>query len=127
MMNWARLQFGASFWKDKASVSLHRGKRIPEKPGINLVDSHSRAQKPSWLQGRLAMLSDHDRPGFSRRKILECMTWAGTGVLWTIAGGMPRSMGLIGEATAAEPSGLTTRMGKDAGLAGQNKTANTCN
>ena len=35
------------------------------------------------------------------------MTWAGTGVLWTVAGGMPRSMGIIGEAMAAEPSGLT--------------------
>src|SRR6516225_1668069 len=43
----------------------------------------------------------------SRRKILECMTWAGTGVLWTIAGGMPRSMGIIGEAAAAEAGGLT--------------------
>jgi hypothetical protein len=54
------------------------------------------------------MTSDHDdERGVSRRKILECMTWAGTGVLWTIAGGMPRSMGIIGEATAAEPSGLT--------------------
>src|ERR1700680_4538874 len=49
-----------------------------------------------------------DRPtGVNRRKILECMTWAGTGVLWTIAGGMPRSMGIIGEAAAAEPGGLT--------------------
>ena len=54
------------------------------------------------------MTSDlDDGRGVSRRKILECMTWAGTGVLWTIAGGMPRSMGIIGEATAAEPSGLT--------------------
>ena len=52
--------------------------------------------------------SDQDgRTGVNRRKVLECMTWAGTGVLWTIAGGMPRSMGIIGEATAAEPSGLT--------------------
>jgi hypothetical protein len=51
------------------------------------------------------MTSDHDdRHSVSRRKILECMTWAGTGVLWTIAGGTPRSMGIIGEATAAEPS-----------------------
>jgi 3',5'-cyclic AMP phosphodiesterase CpdA len=55
------------------------------------------------------MTSDHDETqGVSRRKILECMTWAGTGVLWTIAGGVPRSVGLIGEAGAAEqPSGLT--------------------
>jgi hypothetical protein len=38
------------------------------------------------------MTSDHDDGhGVSRRKILECMTWAGTGVLWTIAGGMPHS------------------------------------
>ena len=45
------------------------------------------------------MTSDHDEThGVSRRKILECMTWAGTGVLWTIAGGVPRSIGLIGEA-----------------------------
>jgi hypothetical protein len=34
------------------------------------------------------------------------MTWAGTGVLWTVAGEMPRSMGIIGEATAAEPRGI---------------------
>ena len=54
------------------------------------------------------MTSEHDDGrGVSRRKILECMTWAGTGVLWTIAGGMPRSMGIIGEAAAAEAGGLT--------------------
>ena len=38
--------------------------------------------------------------GLSRRKVLECMTWAGTGVLWTVAGGVPRSLGLVGEAHA---------------------------
>jgi 3',5'-cyclic AMP phosphodiesterase CpdA len=45
--------------------------------------------------------------GLSRRKILECMTWAGTGVLWTIAGGVPHALGIIGEAAASEASGLT--------------------
>jgi 3',5'-cyclic AMP phosphodiesterase CpdA len=54
------------------------------------------------------MTSDHDdRHGVSRRKILECMTWAGTGVLWTVAAGVPRSMGIFGEAMAAQPSGLS--------------------
>src|SRR5262252_3804920 len=48
-----------------------------------------------------------ERRGVSRRKILECMTWAGTGVLWTVAGGMPRSLGIIGEAAAAGASRLT--------------------
>jgi 3',5'-cyclic AMP phosphodiesterase CpdA len=50
--------------------------------------------------------SDADR-GVNRRKVLECMTWAGTGVLWTIAGGVPRSLGIIDAALAAEPSTLT--------------------
>jgi 3',5'-cyclic AMP phosphodiesterase CpdA len=48
-----------------------------------------------------------DRDGLSRRKMLECMTWAGTGVLWTMAGGAPRSLGIVGESVAAEASGLT--------------------
>src|SRR5438445_847950 len=58
--------------------------------------------------GRFAM-SDHDHrdDGVSRRRVLECMTWAGTGVLWTISGGVPRSMGLVGSAQAAEPAGMT--------------------
>ncbi len=45
---------------------------------------------------------NHDDDGVSRRKVLECMTWAGTGVLWTIAGGVPRSLGIVGSAQAAE-------------------------
>jgi 3',5'-cyclic AMP phosphodiesterase CpdA len=53
------------------------------------------------------MTSDDENNGVSRRQVLECMTWAGTGVLWTIAGGVPTSMGLIDGAMAAEPSGLT--------------------
>jgi 3',5'-cyclic AMP phosphodiesterase CpdA len=53
------------------------------------------------------MTTDDDKYGPSRRKVLECMTWAGTGVLWTIAGGVPTSMGLIDGAIAAETKGLT--------------------
>ncbi|EHR02176.1 metallophosphoesterase family protein [Bradyrhizobium sp. WSM471] len=44
---------------------------------------------------------DHGEDGLSRRKVLECMTWAGTGVLWTITGGVPRSLGIIDSAQAA--------------------------
>src|SRR5271166_6408155 len=45
----------------------------------------------------------------NRRGLLKCMAWAGTGVLWTVSGGVPRSLGLLGEAAAAEPqaSGFT--------------------
>ncbi len=45
--------------------------------------------------------------GLSRRKVLECMTWTGTGVLWTISGGVPGSLGLIDQAVAQEARGLT--------------------
>jgi metallophosphoesterase superfamily enzyme len=45
--------------------------------------------------------------GPSRRKVLECMTWVGTGVLWSVAGGVPRSLGLIDQALAKEAPGLT--------------------
>ena len=50
--------------------------------------------------------SDRDE-GLSRRKVLECMTWVGTGVLWTVSGGVPHGLGLIDEAIAQEPKGLT--------------------
>ena len=54
---------------------------------------------------------DHDqvdeKTGVSRRKVLECMTWAGTGVLWTISGGVPHSLGIVDAAKAAEAGGIT--------------------
>ena len=51
--------------------------------------------------------SSNDRgEGLSRRKVLECMTWAGTGVLWMVAGGVPKSLGLVGEANA-QTAGFT--------------------
>jgi 3',5'-cyclic AMP phosphodiesterase CpdA len=46
-------------------------------------------------------------PKVDRRGALECMIWAGTGVLWTVAGGVPTSLGLVGEAFAADPKGFT--------------------
>jgi 3',5'-cyclic AMP phosphodiesterase CpdA len=56
------------------------------------------------------MKSDRDETrgdGPSRRRILECMTWAGTGVLWTVVGGVPRSAGIIGTAQAQSVKGLS--------------------
>ncbi len=37
-----------------------------------------------------------------RRRLLQCMTWGGTGVVWGVVGGVPRTIGLIGSAAAAE-------------------------
>src|SRR5512146_2561665 len=33
------------------------------------------------------ILHDHNRDGLDRRGFLECMAWAGTGMLWAAAGG----------------------------------------
>jgi len=52
-------------------------------------------------------MGQSDDHGVDRRKILECMTWIGTGVLWTVAGGVPHSLGIMDEAVAAEPHGFT--------------------
>jgi Icc protein len=41
-----------------------------------------------------------DDIGIDRRTALRCMTWAGTAMIWTVAGGVPRS-GIIGSAEAA--------------------------
>jgi len=38
----------------------------------------------------------------NRRGLLKCMGWTGTGVVWTLSGGVPRTLGLIGGAAAAE-------------------------
>src|ERR1700760_1155720 len=46
------------------------------------------------------MTNDQDGE-YARRQTLKCMLWAGTGVVWTVAGGVPASR-LIGSAKAAE-------------------------
>ncbi len=47
------------------------------------------------------MTTRKDDGGIDRRQTLTCMLWAGTGVVWTVAGGVPASR-LIGSAKAAE-------------------------
>ncbi len=58
----------------------------------------------------------------NRRGFLKCMTWAGSAMLWTVAGGIPRSH-LIGDASAAE-TGFTFAQVSDSHL-GFDKPVNT--
>ena len=67
------------------------------------------------------MASNED--GTTRRKVLECMTWAGTGLLWTVSGGVPRSLGLVDQAMAAEAPGMTFMQISDSHM-GFDKPAN---
>jgi 3',5'-cyclic AMP phosphodiesterase CpdA len=66
---------------------------------------------------------DHGK-GLGRREVLECMVWAGTGVLWTVSGGVPHSLGLIGEAAAAEPTNGFTFLQMSDSHIGFDKKAN---
>ena len=54
-------------------------------------------------------MTQHNDDGIDRRGALECMIWAGTGVLWTLAGGVPRSSSLLGisEANAQAAKSFT--------------------
>ena len=42
----------------------------------------------------------------TRRDFMKCLAWAGTGIVWSVAGGVPRAINLGGAAQAAE-SGFT--------------------
>jgi Icc protein len=50
------------------------------------------------------ILHDHNHDGIDRRGLLQCMAWAGSGVLWTLASGVPSSQafGQKMEATKGE-------------------------
>ncbi|HWV95931.1 MAG TPA: metallophosphoesterase [Xanthobacteraceae bacterium] len=66
---------------------------------------------------------DADDGKLTRRHALECMVWAGTGVLWTMSGGVPVARGLLGEAKAATETGFSFLQMSDSHI-GFNKAAN---
>jgi 3',5'-cyclic AMP phosphodiesterase CpdA len=44
---------------------------------------------------------NHDKDGIDRRGFLKCMAWAGTGVLWTMTGGILKSQTLSSDVAGA--------------------------
>jgi len=68
------------------------------------------------------ILHDHHRDGVDRRGFLECMAWAGTGVLWTVAGGSLQSQA-FGQTTDVPSGGLHFVQISDSHI-GFNKAAN---
>ena len=65
--------------------------------------------------------------GIDRRGALECMIWAGTGVIWTLSGGVPKSSQLLGigaaQATEKAVTGFSFLQISDSHV-GFNKPAN---
>jgi hypothetical protein len=70
-------------------------------------------------------MTDEDNDGISRRGALECMTWAGGGLLWTVGGGVPKVSGFLGTqpALAQVGRGFTFAQISDSHL-GFNRPAN---
>src|SRR5579859_5849888 len=51
------------------------------------------------------ILHDHHGDGIDRRGFLKCMAWAGTGVLWTVSGGVLTSR-VLGQPADAQGASL---------------------
>jgi 3',5'-cyclic-AMP phosphodiesterase len=58
-----------------------------------------------------------------RRGLLKCMAWAGVGLLWTVSGGVPRSIAVDAAQAATQPDGLAFVQISDSHI-GFNKEAN---
>lgn len=67
---------------------------------------------------------DEDASRPSRRGALECMAWAGTGLLWSLGGGLPRAMGLDRAFAAETPPAPFTFLQISDSHVGFNKPAN---
>ena len=51
---------------------------------------------------------DHEHDGIDRRGFLQCMAWAGTGLLWTVSGGVLASQTLARIASGKEQVAAAT-------------------
>jgi 3',5'-cyclic-AMP phosphodiesterase len=86
--------------------------------------SHKIASPPS---SRVLLTSEHhhiSQDGIDRRGFLKCMAWAGTGLVWTFAGGVPVSRVFGQPIHASKQSDFTFVQISDSHI-GFNKPANT--
>ena len=70
------------------------------------------------------ILHDHHHDGIDRRGLLKCMAWVGTGVLWTLKGGVLTSRTLAQEATPEDAADFTFAQISDSHI-GFSKAPNT--
>src|SRR6204780_2587370 len=70
------------------------------------------------------ILHDHNDDGINRRGFLECMAWAGTGVVWTVGSGVLNSRAFGKPAHRGEAKGELTFVQISDSHIGFNKPAN---
>src|SRR6202020_2045144 len=72
-------------------VCICGGTPVKDMPDVNRTleelpsDTRAKQPEPAAKEGRAA------NDGIDRRNFLSCMAWAGTGLLWTMVGGVPTS------------------------------------
>ena len=82
-------------------------KRVnPVQPQVQLPDA-AEAEQPNMVTGPVA------NDGIDRRNFLSCMAWAGTGLLWTMAGGVPTSKLFAATAGGANGQGAHRPAGSE--------------
>src|SRR5581483_6115313 len=70
------------------------------------------------------IVNDEHQDGIDRRGFLKCMAWAGTGVLWTLSGGILSSAGLAQAAGRRDGAGEFSFVQISDSHIGFNKPAN---
>jgi Icc protein len=72
-----------------------------EVPGCANDKRQTRNKQPETNNMSDIITHNHNNDGIDRRGFLKCMAWAGTGVLWTMTGGILRSQALGAGSEAA--------------------------
>src|SRR5579862_6595604 len=72
---------------------------------------------------RNTIIHDHQNDGIDRRGFLQCMAWAGTGVVWTLGAGVVSSQAFGQKAPAGNAGGFSFVQISDSHM-GFNKPAN---
>src|SRR6267378_26626 len=132
---WGGIRLSSEHWLARPSQSVDFSSEICTSRNCILFWNKARNGRVSSVAAPLGAVGPTGRcdmankgfedrgQGLGRREVLECMVWAGTGVLWAVSGGVPHSVGLIGDAVAAEPTGFTFLQMSDSHI-GFDKAAN---
>jgi Calcineurin-like phosphoesterase len=63
------------------------------------TSTHKKLQMPTATEAEVTDKTDSN--GIDRRNFLNCMAWVGTGLIWTMAGGVPKSKLFAATASSA--------------------------
>src|SRR5690242_19706141 len=75
-------------WKDRKGINFIPGNFARNNSRLTTVRKVEQSPKPNTIHMKNHILENLENDGVDRRGFLKCMAWAGTGVLWTVSGGV---------------------------------------